>query len=84
MWDKINNMNNARNKRVPAAVVNYCCEHEELSPEDVRQFILRQIEFYNAREDKHGATVEDWIAIRLETTPRRAIAAIRWAQERKQ
>ena len=65
-------------KRIPAAVTKYCREFEE-SEQDVRDYILRQIEFYNQLQEKSGQ-VEQWIGFKLGCSAAAAATAIKWAK----
>lgn len=48
----------------PKAVTTYMAEFDE-TEEGVREYILRQIEYFNEIKDKAGATVERWVGFKL-------------------
>jgi hypothetical protein len=63
--------------RTPKAVITYCSEFEE-SPEDLRDYVRRQREFFNGLPQTNG-DFEQWLAFKMSCTRRDAQSIIRWA-----
>jgi hypothetical protein len=65
-------------KQSPKAVRVYMTEYEE-TEEGVREYIIRQLLFFDEITDKADTTVERWIGFKLGCTAAAARTAIRWA-----
>jgi hypothetical protein len=68
-----------KQKKPPKAVTTYMAEFDG-TEDGVREYILRQIEFFNEIQDKGASTVKRWIGFKMGCSPAAAMTAIRWAE----
>lgn len=67
-----------KNTQPPKAIRVYMAEYEE-TEDDVREYIRRQLKYFDEIEEKADTTVEQWLGFKLGCTAGAAKAAIRWA-----
>lgn len=71
-----------KQKQPPQAVARYMKEYDE-AEESVREYILRQLQYFGEIEDRARATVEQWMGFKLGCSALAAKTAIRWAQTKR-
>lgn len=68
-----------KSKLPPKAVKAYMADTEQ-TEQEVREYIISQLGYYNGIADKHNTSPEQWLGFKLSCTSQAAATAIRWAK----